>query len=141
LPPASAPQYVWPAGQTHLPFEQTSVSGQAIPHPPQFFLSVAVSTHIRGAPHIISVAMLPPQGMHAPPTQVAAKPHWMPQPPQLVLSLFMSTQAPVVPLSPPPEPPPQTFWPVGHAQALFTHVEPVGHPTLHPPQLTGSLVV
>jgi hypothetical protein len=110
-----------------------------LPHPPQFFVLVFVSTQVTGDPHMTWLATVP-QGRHVPPVQLPVAGHTVPQPPQLFPSVFRSAHTALTPLSPPALPV-QTFWLAGHWQALFTQVEFVGHVLPHPPQLLSSLVV
>jgi hypothetical protein len=127
------PHSVWLPGQTHLPTLQISEARQTWPHPPQFFGSVALSTHRGGAPHMICVVDAP-HAWHIPAPQLAVLAQTVPHPPQLFGSVFRSTHVVIVPA-------PHICWVVGHTHALFTQLAPAPHLRPHPPQLFASLVM
>lgn len=92
------PQLVVPPGQVvaHEPFEHTFPEPHALPHAPQWSLSVWVFTH--SLPHKSSP--VPQPGAQAPPTHAMLPPvgaggHALPHAPQWALSLEVLTQAPL----------------------------------------------
>jgi hypothetical protein len=118
------PQSVVFAGHAQAPPMQTVPPVQAMPHPPQLFGSVFVSTQapvqsVVPAGHMVVQVI----------AQTCIEVHIVPQPPQFCGSVFVSTQTPPqsVPTAQPHMPPLQTCPP--------THLVP------HPPQLFGSLLV
>jgi len=91
------PQATVPAGQAHDPAKQDWPPTQARPQPPQWFGSVAVSTH--WSPQLVC----PGAGQPQPPLrQVWLAPHRFPQPPQLAESVRRSVHVAPQAASPPP---------------------------------------
>lgn len=77
-----------PQVTVQLPWEQTSPGGHALPHPPQLFGSLCVSTQL-------PLHLAPPLAhWHAPPWHVVPALQTVSHPPQLELSDVSSTQKP-----------------------------------------------
>jgi hypothetical protein len=111
-----------------LPAAQTWSAAQAIPHPPQFIGSLAVSTQtplqsIEPGAH--------PAGTHTPKSQAIPAPQGLPHPPQFAGSDITSVQTPshFTPL-------PEHVGP--HIPA--EHSSPAPHGLSHAPQLVSSVI-
>jgi hypothetical protein len=107
------------------PAEQTCPVAQAAPHLPQLLGSVWRLSH--DVPHAVSPAAHP----QAPFSHCSVPGQLVPQVPQFESFVWRSTHALL-----------QSVRPVAHValQALFEQTSPLRQTTLHPPQLTGSLV-
>jgi hypothetical protein len=110
---------------THALFEQVAPAGHALPHDPQFALSVVTFAH------------LPPEHWVSPEPQLEAQlpllhtcvpVHVLPHVPQLLTS--EGTHAPL-----------QLSWPLPHTHAPAWQVEPAPHFLPHAPQFCGSVPI
>jgi hypothetical protein len=117
---STPPEFSPPHVTVHTPLLQPSACGQATPHPPQLFRSLAVSVHVAVAFEPTLPQRVVPVGhdaAHAPFAQTSdvgqigpqtpdeqscPVPHVVPHPPQLVGSLVMSTQPLLHPIHVPP---------------------------------------
>ncbi len=70
----------------HAPLTHAWPAPQAVPHAPQFWKLICVSTHW------LPQAVVPVGQAHFPAMQVRPLPHWVPQAPQFELLLEVSTQ-------------------------------------------------
>ncbi len=120
-PPAHC---VSPAGQPHVPSLHAAPPGHAVPHAPQFRLSVSRFTH--AFPQSVSPAAVLQVPVQTPAEQSVPGAQRLRHAPQLSGSLAVSVQAVPHSVSEP------------HVQAAFTHEAPVGHDLLQPPQFAGS---
>jgi hypothetical protein len=120
-PPAHC---VSPAGQPHVPLSHAAPPGHAVPHAPQFRLSVSRFTHT--VPQSVSPAAVLHVPVHTPAEQSVPGAQRLRHAPQLSGSLAVSVQAVPQSVSEP------------HVQAAFTHEAPVGHDLLQPPQFAES---
>ena len=107
-----------PLGQPQLPFVHTRPAGQAVPHAPQFWISVARSTHARSQ----SVSA-PQSGAHAPDLHTWADGQAVPHAPQFAGSVVTFAQAE-----------PHCIRPVAHTHAPPMHVVPGMQTAPHVPQ-------
>jgi len=119
----------------HLPALHVDPVKQALPHVPQFKVSLLVLTHLPA--QLVS----PRMQEHAPVMQVnpAVVSHLVPQVPQLLLSLFTSTHAPQSGGIPSPQKingPPHP----GGTHFAFMQYSPLQQCLPHVPQLYGSLL-
>ena len=99
--PLSPPQNVWLPKHVfeHVPFTQTRLVPQVLPHDPQLALSVFVSVQYGGLP--LQNVWLPKHVFeHEPLTQTKLVPQTLPHDPQLALSVFVLAQY-GEPVSPP----------------------------------------
>ena len=119
----------------HVPaLQMGAVSGQAMPHPPQFALFDVVSTQVITPRRPVGHPTYPGEqaqvpSMHGPPAGQT-----VPQAPQLRLLFRTLTQTL-----------PHIVWPAPvlqpATQAPAVHIWPAGHAIPHPPQLRGSICV
>ena len=95
------PHRTWPVGQSsrQVPLTHSSVGPHTVAQLPQWFGSVAVSTH--EPPHCI-VLLGQVIVVHWPALQTSSGPHWWPHVPQLSWSVSVNTQSPLQSVSPGP---------------------------------------
>jgi len=111
----------------HAPELMFGSSVQSLPQPPQWALSMLVSTHLPS--HTIS----PAGHSHAPPLHVAPIGHSVPQPPQCDVLVLVSTHAPSQNVS---------LLEQSHDEPVHTppeHSQPLGQMLPHAPQLRLSV--
>lgn len=97
------PQSVLPLGHTQRPALHSLPAPQLMPHPPQFFASVATNVHLPAQ------SSAPAGHTHKPALQLLPPPQALPQAPQLSVSLML-TQRPL-----------HASVPVGQAHLPWTH--------------------
>lgn len=117
-------QYLPPSEQpaAHVPPMQVNPAPHALPHAPQFALSLVVSTQLP------EQVVFPPVQAHAPLWQVVPPEQVLEHPPQLLLSLWKSTQTP-----------PQIDWPAAQAHVPLWQVLPPVQARPHEPQFALSV--
>jgi hypothetical protein len=123
--PPSPPWPHWPA--TQLPLTHTAPAAQALPHAPQFWLSVWVFA--QAFPHSAYPVPMASHAWQVPPMQARCPcVHAVPQPPQESGSELRFLQIPWQSLGKFP----------GQTQAADWHCLPPVQVTPHPPQFCGS---
>jgi len=133
LPPPPPPipppaQDVWPSGHAHVPLTQLPPRAHVVPHFPQSFALVSVSTHAvwpMPTEHAVRPAAQP--AAHTPFAHCWFAAQRMPQPPQFCALDDVSMHWLLQVVRPPP-----------HAQTPATQFAPAPHTFLHVPQLEGS---